>query len=41
MQVADTGIQFLLYNSLMYSFKIKSPGSQCLGTGMTEEEYFR
>ncbi len=36
--VLDTGIQFLLHCHLMYSFAIKLSGSQCLGTGMTEEE---
>ncbi len=33
----DAGIQPLLYNCLMCSFAVEFSGSQCLGTGMTEE----
>ncbi|WP_410542001.1 COX15/CtaA family protein [Wolbachia endosymbiont (group B) of Limnophora tigrina] len=33
--VLDTGIQLLLCSRLACLFKVKFPGSQCLGTGMT------
>ena len=33
MQVADTGIQTLLYNCLMCSFAVNFPGSQCQALG--------
>ncbi|WP_410543238.1 hypothetical protein [Wolbachia endosymbiont of Wuchereria bancrofti] len=37
--VLDSGVQSLPHNYLMYSFKIKFSGSQCLGTKMTSSRY--